>query len=150
MPLDEKATAFINANRDAAMVALRRDGTPHVTRIVAGLVDGVLVSSATESRLRTRLLKRDPRCTLFFFETTPGAGRAFGGYLTLETTVKIHDGADGRKRSVEYLKRIFGTTSEGKVTYSGKQMTEQEALDALERDGRILYEFNVAKTYWVG
>ena len=150
MELDEKATAFINANRDAAMVALRRDGTPHVTRIVAGLVNGVLVSSATESRLRTRLLKRDPRCTLFFFETTPGAGRAFGGYLTLETMVTIHDGADGRKRTIEYLKRIFGTSPDGKVTYSGKAQTEQEALEALERDGRILYEFNVNKVYGVG
>ena len=146
MELDEKATAFINANRDAAMSALRRDGTPHVTRIVAGLVDGVLLSSATESRLRTRLLRRDPRCTLFFFETTPGAGRAFGGYMTLETTVTIHDGPEGRRRSVEYFKSIFGST-DGNVTYGGKQMTEVEALEALERDGRILYEFNVLKAY---
>ena len=149
MPLDEKATAFINANRDAAMVALRHNGTPHVTRIVAGLVDGVLVSSGTQSRLRTRLLQRDPRCTLFFFETTPGAGRAFGGYVTLETTVTIHDGPEGLRRSVEYFKSIFGS-SDGKVTYGGKQMTEAEALDALERDGRILYEFNVNKVYGVG
>jgi hypothetical protein len=149
MTLDEKATAFINANRDAAMVALRRDGTPHVTRIVAGLVDGALVSSGTQSRLRTKLLQRDPRCTLFFFETTPGAGRAFGSYLTLETTVTIHDGADGRRRSVEYFKSIFGST-DGKITYGGKQMTEAEALEALERDGRILYEFSVNRTYGVG
>jgi hypothetical protein len=149
MELDAKATAFINANRDAAMVALRRDGTPHVTRIVAGLVDGKLVSSGTQSRLRTRLLTRDPRCTLFFFETTPGAGRAFGGYLSLETTVTIHDGPEGRRRSVEYFKSIFGST-DGKVTYGGKQMTEAEALEALERDGRILYEFNVNKVYGVG
>jgi hypothetical protein len=147
MELDEKTTAYINANRDAAMVALRRDGTPHVTRIVAGLVDGVLVSSGTRSRLRTRLLTRDPRCTLFFFETTPAAGRAFGGYLSLETTVTIHDGPEGLQRSVEYFKRIFGTTADGKVTYGGKTYTEDEALEALERDGRILYEFNVTRAY---
>jgi hypothetical protein len=149
MELDAKATAFIKANRDAGMTALRRDGTPHMTRIVAGLVDGVLLSSATESRLRTKLLRRDPRCTLFFFETTPGAGRAFGAYMTLETTVTIHDGAEGRRRSVEYFKSIFGST-DGKVTYGGKTMTEAEALEALERDGRILYEFNVNRVYGVG
>ena len=148
MELDAKATAFIKANRDAGMTALRRDGTPHMTRIVAGLVDGKLLSSATESRLRTKLLRRDPRCTLFFFETTPGAGRAFGAYMTLETTVTIHDGAEGRRRSVEYFKSIFGST-DGKVTYGGKQMTEAEALEALERDGRILYEFNVNRVYGV-
>ena len=150
MTLDDKATAYIHANRDAAMVSLRRDGTPHVTRIVAGLLDGALVSSGTRSRLRTKLLKRDPRCTLFFFETNPGAGRAFGGYLSLETTVTIHDGPEARKRSVEYFKAIFGTTPDGKVTYGGKQMTEAEALEALERDERILYEFNVTRTYGVG
>jgi len=150
MPLDDKATAFITANRDAAMVALRRDGTPHVTRIVAGVVDGVLMSSGTQSRLRTRLLKRDPRCTLFFFETTPGAGRAFGSYLTIETTVTIHDGPEGLRRSVEYFKRIMGTTPDGKVSYGGKTYTEAEALEALERDGRILYEFNVNRVYGPG
>jgi hypothetical protein len=149
MELDAKATAFIKANRDAGMTALRRDGTPHMTRIVAGLVDGVLLSSATESRLRTKLLRRDPRCTLFFFETTPGAGRAFGAYMTLETAVTIHDGAEGRRRSVEYFKSIFGST-DGNVTYGGKTMTEAEALEALERDGRILYEFNVNRVYGVG
>jgi hypothetical protein len=149
MELDAKASAFIKANRDAGMTALRRDGTPHMTRIVAGLVDGVLLSSATESRLRTKLLRRDPRCTLFFFETTPGAGRAFGAYMTLETTVTIHDGAEGRRRSVEYFKSIFGST-DGNVTYGGRTMTEAEALEALERDGRILYEFNVNRVYGVG
>jgi len=150
MELDEKVTAFTSANRDAAMVALRRDGTPHVTRIVAGLVDGVLISSGTRSRLRTKLLSRDPRCTLFFFETTPGAGRAFGAYMSVETTVTIHDGPEGLRRSVEYFKRIMGTTADGKVTYGGKAYTEQEALEALERDGRILYEFNVNRVYGVG
>jgi hypothetical protein len=150
MELDAKATAFITANRDAGMTALRRDGTPHMTRIVAGLVDGVLLSSATESRLRTKLLRRDPRCTLFFFETTPGAGRAFGAYMSVETTVTIHDGPEGLRRSVEYFKRIMGTTADGKVTYGGKAYTEQEALEALERDGRILYEFNVNRVYGVG
>jgi hypothetical protein len=150
MTLDAKATAFINANRDAAMVALRRDGTPHVTRIVAGLVNGALVSSGTRTRLRTKLLKRDPRCTLFFFETTPGAGRAFGGYLSVEATVTIHDGPEALRRSVEYFKTIMGTTADGKVTYGGNAMTEDEALEALERDERILYEFNVIRTYGVG
>lgn len=147
MALDEKATAYIKANRDAAMVALRRDGTPHVTRIVAGMLDGALVSSATRSRLRTKLLKRDPRSTLFFFETTPAAGRAFGGYLSLETTVTIHDGPEALRRSVEYFKAIFGTTADGKVTYGGQQYTEEEALAALERDERILFEFNVTRAY---
>jgi len=149
MALDEKATAFINANRDAAMVALRRDGTPHVTRIVAGLVNGALVSSGTRTPLRSKLLKRDPRCTLFFFETTPGAGRAFGGYLSVEATVTIHDGPEALRRSVEYFKTVMGST-DGKVTYGGKTMTEDEALAALERDERILYEFNVIRTYGVG
>ena len=150
MPLDDKATAFINANRDAAMVALRRDGTPHVTRIVAGLVNGALVSSGTRTRLRSKLLKRDPRCTLFFFETTPGAGRAFGGYLSVEATVTIHDGPEALRRSVEYFKTVLGSSADGKVTYGGKSMTEAEALEALERDERILYEFNVIRTYGVG
>jgi hypothetical protein len=149
MALDEKAAAYIKANRDAAMVALRRDGTAHVTRIAAGLLDGALVSSATRSRLRTKLLKRDPRCTLFFFETAPADGRAFGGYLSLETTVTIHDSPEARRRSIEYFKSVIGTTPDGKVMYGGKAMTEDEALEALERDERILFEFNVTKAYGV-
>ena len=83
--LNPQAQAFINTNRSAAMVTLRADGTPHAVRIGVALVDGRLWSSSTQNRVRTRHLRRDPRSTLFIFDST-------FRWLSLECAVTILDG----------------------------------------------------------
>lgn len=148
MPLDEKATAFLEANRDAAMVTLRRNGTPHATRIALGLMDGRLLSSSTQTRVRTRNLRRDPRCTLFVFETSPQPGTPIGRYLTLETTVNILDGPDAPRQNLEYRRRLLGS-GDGKLNYGGQLLTEEEFLEKMVADQRIMYEFQVTRAYGV-
>ena len=60
--------AFLDEHRSAAMVTLRRDGTPHAVQVGVAVVDGALWSSGTARRARTRHLRRDPRATLFVFD----------------------------------------------------------------------------------
>src|SRR4051794_37294043 len=93
MDLTDAHRAFLEKNRSAAMISLRRDGTAHAVRVGVVLVDGKVWVSGTQARMRTRLLRRDPRCTLFVFET------GFN-FLTLEGTVTILEGADVPEMSV--------------------------------------------------
>lgn len=83
--LDAKATAFLEKNHSAAMTTLRRDGSPHTVRIGLAFVDGKLWSSGTADRVRTKHLRRDPRCSLFVFDPA------------LRLSRHGHDGDDPRR-----------------------------------------------------
>jgi hypothetical protein len=63
MTLSERDPEFVANNRSAVMVTLKADGTPHVARVGVGLVGGKLWSTGTQGRLRTKHLRRDPRCS---------------------------------------------------------------------------------------
>lgn len=95
--LDERARGFLDEHAAAAMVTLRRDGTPHVARVAVGLVDGRLWSSGLPSRLRTGHLRRDPRCTLFVYD--PSGPQGAWRWLGLETTATILDDRKCRSRA---------------------------------------------------
>ncbi len=87
--MDERIQAFLEANQSAAMITLRADGTPHVARIGLGIIEGKIWSSATQGRVRTKHIRRDPRSTLYISE--PGYR-----WLGLETTVTILEGPTSR------------------------------------------------------
>jgi len=49
--MDERVRAFLERNHAAAMITLRKNGTPHVARVGVGLIDGELWSSGTQGRV---------------------------------------------------------------------------------------------------
>jgi hypothetical protein len=69
--MDERIRNFIGSNPDAAMVTLRSDGTAHRARIEVAVVDGTIWSSGAPALVRTRNLRRDPRCSLYVFASPP-------------------------------------------------------------------------------
>src|SRR4029450_13989287 len=97
MSLSEQDLDFLANNHSAAMITVGRDGAPKAARVGVALVDGKLWSSGTADRVRTRRLRRDPRCTLFVFDT----GFA---WLALETSVTILDGSDAPERSLRLFR----------------------------------------------
>lgn len=46
MTIDQKALTFIEESTSAGMITLRRDGTPHATRVGLAVVGGKIWSSA--------------------------------------------------------------------------------------------------------
>jgi PPOX class probable F420-dependent enzyme len=128
---------FLEHNHGAAMVTLRPDGTPHVVRVGVGLVGEQLWSSGVPSRLRTRQLRRDPRCTLFVFNPT-------WDYLTLETRVTIHEGPQAAEMNL----RLFTEMQKGlerppgTLLWYGQPKTEQEFLQAMRDEQRLIYAFD--------
>src|SRR5215213_5560192 len=99
MALSERDVAFLEANRSAAMITVGADGLAKAARVAVGLLDGRLWSSGTADRVRTRRLRRDPRCTLYVHADT-------FSFMTLETTVTIVEGPDVPAQSERLLSII--------------------------------------------
>ena len=97
--MDERIQAFLEANQSAAMTTLRADGTPHVARIGLGVIDGKIWSSATQGRVRTKHIRRDPRSSLYISE--PGYR-----WLGLETTVTILEGPDVPQLTLRFMRTL--------------------------------------------
>lgn len=129
--MDSTVERFLEQHHDAVMVTLKRDGTPHVARMGVGLVDGKLWSSGTETRIRTRHLRRDPRCTLFVF----GGGRQ--EWLGLETEVVILDGDGAPELNLVLYRILAGKDPDDLAEYRAAMVTEQ----------RLIYEFHVRHAY---
>ena len=139
MNLDEKAAAFLENNHSAAMTTLRPDGSPHTVRIGLALVDGRLWSSGTRGRVRTKHLRSDPRCSLFVFDA------AFS-YLVLDTTVTILEGGAAIDESVKMFRLMQGRPS-GPLQWFGGEHSEEDFRAILVGEGRLIYEFDVLKSY---
>jgi len=119
MALSDHDREYLATNQSAAMITAGGDGRPKVARVAVALVDGRLWSSGTADRARTKRLRRDPRCTLSVFDSA-------WGWLTLETTVRLLDGPD-----------------------AGKDDDEETFLELMVDEGRLVYEFDVERTYGV-
>ncbi|HVL32391.1 MAG TPA: TIGR03618 family F420-dependent PPOX class oxidoreductase, partial [Actinomycetota bacterium] len=77
------ALAFLEENRGAGtLVTLHADGRPQVSVVGAVIVDGTLWISATQTRVKTRNIRRDPR-VVFTLGTRP--------WVAVEGTASIRD-----------------------------------------------------------
>ena len=141
--MDDAMLTFLEKHHSAAMTTLRADGTPHSARVGVALVDGKIWSSATRQRLRTRHLRRDPRSTLFVFDD---AWR----WLTLECRVNVLDGPDAPRLNLklfQVMQRDTSPPSASKIMWFGVERTIDEFLQIMVDDQRLIYEFEVERSY---
>jgi hypothetical protein len=139
MTLSEKDLRFLENNRSAAMITVGADGTAKVARVGVALVNGRIWSSGTQDRVRTQRLRRDPRCTLFVYDT------GFS-WLALEATVTFLEGPDAPRQSVE-LFRIMQGRPTGPLSWFGGELSEEEFLQTMIDEGRLIYELDVHHGY---
>lgn len=137
--LSEKEIEFLRTNRTAAMITVDSAGVAKTARVGVALVDGRLWSSGTQDRVRTRRLRRDPRCTLFVF------GDSFN-WLTVESTVSILDGPDAPDLNVR-LFRLMQDRPAGPLSWFGGELDEDAFRARMAEEGRLIYEFGVERTY---
>jgi hypothetical protein len=121
------------------MITVARDGTPRVARVGIALVDGKLWSSGTQDRVRTKRLRRDPRCTLFVFE-------AGWNWLTLDTTVRMLDGDDAPELNLR-LFRTMQNRPTGPLGWFTGELSEEEFLAVMADEQRLIYEFDIQRSY---
>lgn len=139
MDLADEELAFLEGHRSAAMVTLWPDGRPHAVRVGVALVDGKLWSSGIPGRVRTAHLRRDPRCTLFVFDPA-------WSYLTLEANATILDGPDAAEMSLR-LFQVMQRRLSGNLVWNGVERTPEEFLRIMKEEQRLIYEFEVVRTY---
>lgn len=129
--MDEKIREFLAVHHAAVMATIRKDGQPHVARVTVALVDGKLWSSSTQTRLRTKFVRRDPRATLCVLdESNPGR------WLGLETTVRILEGPDAPEQNLA-LRRVIAGDPPDVEQYLREKRAEQ----------RLIYEFEILRAY---
>jgi uncharacterized pyridoxamine 5'-phosphate oxidase family protein len=139
MELSDHDLEFLRNNHQAAMITVGQDGFAKTARIGVALVDAKVWSSGTSDRVRTKRLRRDPRCTLFVFDTAYS-------WLTLETNVTILDGPDAPELNLK-LMRVTQDKPTGPVSWFGGELTEEQFLATMVEEGRLVYEFDVQRAY---
>jgi hypothetical protein len=142
MGLSEKDRAFVERYDAAAMITVGKDGFAKPARVGIALVEGKLWSSGTVDRVRTKRLRRDPRCTLLVF-----AGQY--EYLSLETNVTILDGPDAAERNLE-LFRVMQKRPTGPLSWFGGEFEEPDFLQKMRDEQRVIYEFDVVASHGMG
>ncbi|TDZ43276.1 pyridoxamine 5'-phosphate oxidase family protein [Mycobacteroides franklinii] len=145
MPLAPELVDFVTKHPDAAMITLRDNGTPHMARIEICVVDGRLRATGAPSLVRTRNLRRDPRCSLFVFGPHPF-------WLGLETEVTIAEGEVGQDL-IQLLRARHGTGPAGTVLAHDDELghdrpyTEAEYVAHARASQLLIYDFGVLKAY---
>lgn len=137
--LTAKEADFLQKHRGAAMITVDSAGVAKTARVGVALVDGRLWSSGTQDRVRTRRLRRDPRCTLFVFSSS-------FHWLTVESTVSILDGPEAVDQSVR-LFRVMQDRPTGPLSWFGGELGEEAFRARMVEEGRLIYEFGVERTY---
>ena len=144
--MDERVVTYLGTHHAAAMITLKEDDTPHAVRCGIALVDGKLWSSGVPQRIRTRHLRRDPRATLFVFGNDQTDRYS---YLTLECTVNILDGPD----AAEFNRRLFTVMQASlerppdTLFWEGTPRTIDEFIRVMTEEQRLIYEFEVTRSY---
>lgn len=142
MTLTREQIEFIAKTPNAGMVTVGKDGYAKVVRIGAAIHNGKLWSRSTQDRVRTKRLRRDPRCTLYFHAANPD-------WLTLETTVTILDGPEVPEQLVAFF-RTMSHNPTGPIPWFGKEYDDAGFAAQQAAENSVIYEFEVHKAYGGG
>ena len=141
MALSDSQRQFVEDHNSAAMITVGADGYAKVARVGVAMVDGRLWSSGTRDRVRTKRLRRDPRCTLFVYDTASPL------WLAIEATVTILDGRDARALTLRLFRQMQGKPT-GPLTWYGEAL-EAAFLQTMVDEGRLIYEFVPERAYGI-
>jgi len=141
MTLEERDIEFLRDHHSAAMITVTPSGVARTARVGVALVDDKLWCSGTQDRVRTRRLRSDPRCTLFVFDS----GFA---WLALETTVTILEGEAAPEQNLRLFRVMQGRPT-GPLSWFGGDLDEADFLQAMIDERRLIYEFEVNRTYGI-
>lgn len=129
--MDDKVREYLEHNHAAVMTTIKKDGGPHAARMDVGLVRGKLWSSGTQTRVRTKHVRRDPRAALTVLDFSQPYR-----WLGLECKVTILEGPDAPELNLELYRTIAKEPDD-----------VDEYLEAMVQEQRLIYEFEIVKSY---
>jgi PPOX class probable F420-dependent enzyme len=130
MDLDE-ARELVRQQHHAVLATYRRDGTPQLSPVTAGVdEDGYVEVSSRQTAYKVRNLRRDPRAYLCVFPDTFYGGR----WVQLDGVVRVLELPDALEPLVEYYRRI-----------SGEHPDWADYRAAMVRDQRVLLKLDILR-----
>ncbi|HEX3650093.1 MAG TPA: PPOX class F420-dependent oxidoreductase [Pseudonocardiaceae bacterium] len=133
-------TSLLKSTGTAALVTLKRDGRPQLSNIgyAHDEATGLIRISITDSRAKTRNLRRDPRASLYL--TSPDMRR----YLVVDGTVELTAVAtDPQDATVAELVDLYRTIA-------GEHPDWDEFRTAMVAEGRLVARFTISHSYGFG
>jgi PPOX class probable F420-dependent enzyme len=129
MDIDE-ALEYVRTHHNAVLATLKKDGTPQLSPVTAGVdAEGRVVISTREPAYKVRNIRRDPRVWLCVLPDT-----FFGGWAQVDGTAEIVELPDAMDGLIGYYRDI-----------SGEHPDWDEYRAAMERDHRVLIRITVTK-----
>ncbi|HEV7908046.1 MAG TPA: PPOX class F420-dependent oxidoreductase [Pseudonocardiaceae bacterium] len=122
MDLDQ-AREIIRSQHRAVLAAMRSDGTPQMSPVLAAVDDeGHVVVSTRETAYKVKQLRRDPRVWLCVLPD-----RFFGRWIQVDGTAEIVSLPEAMNGLVDYYRQI-----------SGEHENWDEYRAAMEQEKRVL------------
>ena len=123
----EQALAHVRNNGSGTLATLRTDGTPHLSVVLAVVVNDTLWISTRAPLVKVMNLRRDPRAAF---------SSGIREWVTIEGTARLHDGDDALDRL-----RLYYRTARG-------EHPDWDDYDrAMIRDQRLIIEVVPARAY---
>lgn len=120
------------------MVTIQADGRPQLTHISYAMDEaGTVRISITDTRVKTRNLRRDPRALLHV------AGDSFWDYVVLDGTVELSAvAADPHDAATDELVEVYRAIG-------GEHPDWEEYRRVMTQDHRLVARFRAARAYGV-
>ena len=123
------ALEFAAHHRDTLLTTLRRDGRPQQSVVNYLLEGSTFTISITDTRAKTRNLRRDPRAALWVAGSGPYEWVSFDGTVSLSPVATSPDDATSDEL-VDYYRLA-----------AGEHENWEEYREAMVADGRLLARF---------
>jgi len=133
------ALRFARARREGVLVTLRRDGRPQLSNVLYGIgEDGDTIRiSVTDSRAKTRNLRRDPRASLYV------VGETFWSYVVLDGAADLTPvAADPNDAVVDELVLMYRQAG-------GEHPDWDEYRQAMVEDQRLVVRLRPDRAYGI-
>ncbi len=121
------AIEWAAARKNGVLITIRSDGRPQSSDIVYAVLDGTFVISLTETRAKTRNLRRDPRAVLHLTDPASWSYLAFDGRVELSPPTTCPDDRTS-DALVAYYERVAGGPHPNWDDYRRAMVTEQRLL----------------------
>jgi len=123
------ALQFITRHHRAVLATTRRDGSPQLSLVTAGVDGDKVVVSTRETANKTKNLRRQPRASLLVFTDA-----FYGDWVQVDGPVEIVSLPEAMGGLVTYYRQI-----------SGEHPDWDEYRAAMERDRRVLLRMTIER-----
>ena len=123
------ALQFITQHHRAVLATTRRDGSPQLSLVTAGVDGDTVVVSTRETANKSKNLRRQPRASLLVFTDA-----FYGDWVQVDGPVEIVSLPEAMDGLVTYYRQI-----------SGEHPDWDEYRAAMERDRRVLLRMTIER-----